>query len=153
MFAIRFLQEPVPQEWLVHYEQAVLAEIVINEFRERLALVVEHWTKADYERQWVDGIEKLISGGPDAKSLLVTQFYRTPNTWYAAECWPLYRHGETAYMHNLYVPSKGLKHQITLEELYEKIGVREKGVSEWTVSIDELKEWLAELKSHPTPEE
>lgn len=147
MFAIRVLQEPVPEEWLVHGERALLAEIIIDDFHERFALNIDCWKESDYKQQWIEGVKKLMDK-KEANSLLVTQFYDIPNTWYAATCWALYRRDEIVYIQNFSVPSDGLEQRLTLGELYGYVTseTRKRGVSEWKVPMRDLELWLPQLK-------
>jgi hypothetical protein len=145
-FTIRILDDPVPKDWLQQQETAVLAEIVIDKFSERFHINTNYWSLEDYVEQWLEAIRSIVKSGDHAKSVLVTQFYDSPESNYAAMCWSLYRQGDRVNIQNYFEQTSDLSYPIRIEELYANIPQQQDNASEWSVSLQELQDWYAELK-------
>jgi len=145
MFAINILDEPVPKEWLGNAEQAVMAEIVIDDFREKLEPITDDWSIEDYEKQWLDAVSA-ISAQDHSKSALITSFLEHPKTDWGAEIWPMYRDGNVVYIQMQYMQRRILPNPITKESIYKALEGRSKNVSEWRVELSDLQKWADNLK-------
>lgn len=145
-FAIKFLDEPVPKERLSGENvKAILGSIVIDDFEEKLEIITNYWSRDDYVKQWINAIERLDTSS-DSTSVLVTQFIDKPGSPYVAELWPLYREDVTVYIQNSYLLPSKVDYPLTTQEIYKSLDKRSKGVSEWTVTINDLKAWASQLK-------
>jgi len=152
-FAIEFLNDPVPENRLQAGETALMGRIKIGDFQESIVFKTDHWLKSDYIHQWVEAIERLLNGGERAKSALITEMYDPKKPKFAMMVWPLFRQGDTVYVQSRYIPYEEFKDPFNLQDFYEHIGNRvvdkeneEYRVSEWTIDIRDLKEWLLKIK-------
>lgn len=85
MFEISFTDDPV---FAIDGAPHRYGSIQFNSReKERFVAPLSHWTERDYERQWHDGIARLLAG--DRRSCLVTWAY-DPSDMYYVQWWALY---------------------------------------------------------------
>jgi hypothetical protein len=121
-----------------------LAEIHLGDFREQFEVSLEYWSKGQYQRQWLEGITRIING--DSKSCLITSIY---NPKYANFLcwWTLYRNYDRCYVHNGILFLEGIKQIFDINKIYNyietRITVNEDGdmISEWSLPIADLEVW------------
>ncbi len=151
-FTISFLNKPVPKSWLQPGATALLGEIEIDDYEETISLSTDYWSRSDYTKQWVEGLERILERG-ESKSALVTEMYNPANPRFAIMWWVLYRDGDKVYIQNEHLIEDEKPRKVDLKNLYSYIGGRETTdeegdeISEWNVSTGELKQFLEKLRS------
>jgi hypothetical protein len=132
---IRFLKCPKAQH------DILIGEIRLNDFVERLEVPVVFWSADQYEQQWEDGVNRLLSGA--LKSCLITAMY-DPKAANFIVWWPMYRAGDVVILQNQILFLDRLALPFDPLDPYRSIGDRitasEEGeaISEWILSFDEL---------------
>ena len=102
------------------------------------------WSMADYERQWREGIARLISGG--SSSALLTS-YGGPDASHH-HMWPVWREGTDAIFQQRLLLTGQLAEPFELSRLYDVVGERVmingegQRVSEWVVPLGQLANFL-----------
>jgi hypothetical protein len=145
-FAIGFLPSEGSQD--VFGESCRLGEIVIGRFREQFAAPVAYWKPNEYERQWVEGIERILR--QHESSCLVTAM-RDPKHADHISVWPLYRAGNVVYVQNHIVVFSELRQPFDGNAPYASIRERETlsddgaPISEWTTQVSVLRRFLHRL--------
>lgn len=125
-------------------------EIVINEFSERFESPLDFWTAADYERQWAQGVTRILQG--ELKSVLVTSMVQPESANYIM-WWPMYRDGDLVIIHNHLLMMEQLNRPFAIEDLYSFVPDRSNSVddefevSEWRLAMDKLKSYGLEDNS------
>jgi hypothetical protein len=150
-FAINFV-DIVRENMSPKHDKAV-GQIIIGDFKEELIIPLDFWLKSDYIEQWKDGVNKIISTGGEVRSALITEMYNPKHPDFPAMYWALYRTDEAILIQNYYQPLNTVQNDFTYDDLYKLIADRENPitkdiapVSEWTTTLDELKEWQEKLK-------
>jgi hypothetical protein len=115
---------------------------VLGDFSERFIAPTGWWSREDYERQWIEGAQRLLAGEP------VSAFtVEAGRVW-----WTAWREGAEVIVHQRYLFADEMAPARTAaasELPYELVGPRrgasEEGfsVSEWRVSIDDLRDFVA----------
>lgn len=140
MFDIGFINDEPPYRdedgW-----SGFWARIVIGEFTERFVAPTEWWSRADYERQWIDGAQRLLGGAR------TSAFVEEPGrVW-----WTAWREGDEVYLqHRLLVdPSMAPAWSAGVGELpYDLVGPREPHSGEehrasvWVVTNADLRAFV-----------
>jgi hypothetical protein len=146
-FSIKFLDKAVPKEQLLPGDEGLLVEITIGDFVEDTEVLTGFWSKSDYVNQWIEALDRIIYGEDDTKSALATVVLNPddPKHGYVIHWWPMYKQGNAVYIQEESVPFDKREAPIDLNDIYAYVGGREKGVSEWTTSIDELKGFRSTL--------
>jgi hypothetical protein len=122
-------------------------EIVINGFSERFESPFDFWTAADYERQWAQGVTRILEG--ELKSVLVTSMVQ-PEIANFIMWWPMYRDGNLVVFRNHLLMMQQSGQLFTIPNLYSFIPDRldsadaEFKVSEWTIELDKMKSFSRE---------
>ncbi len=143
-FSIRFLSE---DEELTDFEPGRVGVITLDGFEERFVAPTTFWQARDYERQWNEGLRRIISG--NEKSCLITAL-RDPRATKMLFWWPLYREGSDVVVHNNILLLDQLEQPFDARDPYssikERVTIDEEGqqVSEWRVSILDIGAFLAE---------
>jgi hypothetical protein len=138
-FSIRMLDEPVET---VYDECCHWCQIDINNFRERFQAPLTVWGVERYKQQWKDAITRILEG--EAKDYLVTGF-RDPWSSDFISLFALYRKGDEVFVQNQIILCEGNEEQIAIMDLIDLVEEREthtedgEEISEWKVSIDELR--------------
>lgn len=142
MFKISFLSEQSNSE--------ASAEIVVNDFRERLSIPLGYWAKNDYEEQWIAAITSILEPNT-TKAALVTEMY-DPLTANFINIWPLYKDDDRIYIQNSILFLDKLKGDFQISQLssyvLERETINEDGddISEWNISIKDLEEFISESR-------
>ena len=99
------------------------------------------WSSADYERQWREGVERIV-GGEDSSGLVV-RLERSPRDGsFVGEWFPVWRQDDIAVFRNQLVLPETVPGFDPLDP-YRSVGRRYKGdLSEWQVSISALELFL-----------
>src|SRR5215218_5480862 len=138
-FDIRFIsrttgKRPIPGE--------VTGQITLGGFSERFITDVSYWRPLNYQMQWREAVQRLVSGAD--KAALITSA-GDPTTAHGLDWWPMYRVGGVVYVQNAVLvldPSSGY---LPFDNPYAFLLNREYGedVSEWEVSTVDLEQFLA----------
>jgi hypothetical protein len=145
MFKIKITPRNVPKKWGYFAPNDRIGFIQIGNFKEEFCIAMEPWSPGTYEKQWREGLERILDG--EAKSAIVTSFTLPsdppcPSDHYV--WWPLYSNGEIVYVHNQLKFYEHLDADFDESKLYEYIDERttvtEDGdqISEWHMP----KEWI-----------
>ena len=114
---------------------------VLGDFSERFIAPTERWTREGYERQWIEGAERLLHG--ERSSAFVVEAGRV---W-----WTAWREGGAVIVQQRYLVTDEMAPAWTAaasEMPYELVGTRSStssegmGLSEWRVSIDDLRDFV-----------
>jgi hypothetical protein len=121
-------------------------EIVLGQFVERFESPFDFWTAADYERQWVEGVTRILHGA--SKSVLVTSMIQ-PEAANFIMWWPMYRSDNAVIYRNHILLMDQVKQPFEINNLYSFVPDRadsvdeEHSISEWTLDLDQLKSFAS----------
>lgn len=156
MLYIEFLESPVPKEWLPGSEQSILAWITIGDFGESLIVRIDYWKREDYIKHWISAIDKIISSKADTRTALITKMLNptTLDDIYSLEMWCLYKVEGCVYVQNRFLSKNELTKTFNPKNLEKYVPQRETHteegdeISEWTLTVGELKEFHDKLIKH-----
>jgi hypothetical protein len=97
-------------------------ELTAGEHSERFRSDLSVWRKADYEKQWKQGVARLLSGAQS--SALVTSFSGAGADG-SVELLPLSRHGGTVLVGERAVLAEGLPEPFEVSAVYDVVAERE----------------------------
>jgi hypothetical protein len=143
-FSIRFLSESF-QAIEHHPITEAVGEIVLGEFRELFISSLSFWTKAQYEDQWITGLNRLVQNV--SPSALITTMY-DPTVANFIFWWPMYRQDDKVLVHNQMLLLMHHRELLNPDNpytfIYEYESVDEEGqkVSEWEISIEDISTFL-----------
>lgn len=149
-FEIAFLDDPLPAELSGTGRSACLARITIGDFQERLVIPLDVWSRADYQRQWVDGLSRIVTRGRDT-SALFTGMHDFTTSNFAPVCWLLYKDAGVVHVQNRWLPRQSLPAHFNPYKWYDRLPRRETRtpegyqVSEWDTTVDALAAWRSRL--------
>lgn len=151
MFEIAFLDEPVPNYLLGTNQQVSYAQITIEDFREKLIIPLDYWNREDYRKQWLNGVDRLITQRGNI-SALFTGMYDFALSNFGPMCWLLYRESgtDTVNVQNQWLPRETLPVRFDPYEWYDRLPPRETHsegdqISEWKTTITALSIWRSKL--------
>jgi hypothetical protein len=142
MFDIYFTNERVPESDV----EAGYGKIRIGNYVETFISSFVRWNGADYEHQWVDACERLISG--QEQSALITS-YVPPDSSDLLMWWPLYREGEVVHVRNELLFYSQTTVPFSVDSPWASIQERRKTndegleISEWDISLACVHDFLA----------
>jgi hypothetical protein len=137
MFRIRVLSAPAAS---ATDAPAAVGELVVDGARSVFPLDLSHWCVADYQRQWRDGLGRLLRGAP---SSALMSAYRGPHGD-AHLMWALWRENTSVYVQPHCVAASDLTMPFDLEAAYDHVGVRVPArdqvlpIVEWCVGVEHL---------------
>jgi contact-dependent growth inhibition (CDI) system CdiI-like immunity protein len=137
MFRIRFITPSVTNEarW-----QHAGGELIAGNVRLCFLADLTHWDPPKYERQWRDGISRLVHGAPS--TALMTAYRGAGDA--AHTMWALWRDGAHVYVQDHSVHAADLDAPFDADEPYAHVGARipaaEHGlpIAEWRVDVEYL---------------
>jgi hypothetical protein len=115
---------------------------VLGGFSERFIAPIGWWSRQDYERQWIEGAERLLRG--EASTAFTIEAGRL---W-----WTAWGEGQDVIIQQRYLVTDEMEPAWTAEASempYELTGIRYThtdegtGVSEWRVNLDDLRDFVA----------
>jgi hypothetical protein len=142
MFDIKFIETAGSAN---KQHDSELGEIAIGEFSERFEIVLEYWNKSDYQRQWFEGLSRIVGG--NTKSCLITSL-TDPASANFIFWWLIYRDGTVTVFQNQILFLDELAAPFDVVNPYavipDRVQITEDGekVSEWTAPITDLIMWL-----------
>jgi hypothetical protein len=148
-FSIDLIPDPVPD--LDPGVVASLGTIQIGSFQERFIASLMYWSADDYKRHWRQAIERILHSSD--VSCLITSVV-DPTTANHIFWWPMYRVNEYVFIQNQILFFDQLQfpfdEQNPFSSVAERRTIDEDGnrISEWSVQIDELEEFL--IKEYTT---
>lgn len=126
-------------------ESLMLGELRIADVTERFAAVMGPWDARDYQRQWLEGIERLLNGA--TRSALVVSI--SPRQASDYRQWlPMWREGQTVYLQVQFMDWTAGDLKDDPAKLYDAIGLlvreNEEGDQYATheTSVDELRRFV-----------
>ncbi|MGD0292692.1 MAG: hypothetical protein ABSB30_02450 [Terracidiphilus sp.] len=146
-FSISFLDEPLIYEEDDPAYVAAAGKLVIGDWEEIFVSSLYLWSKEDYMAQWMHAIRSMLNGSE--KAALIVE-YLGPDAgrlWW----WPMYRVGGSVYLREQILFFDQLKEPFSLEKAFSFIqdhrAINEDGykISEWSVTVSEVKEFAHEL--------
>jgi len=152
MFSIVFLDDEVPEPRLAKNEKAVFASISANDLQEKIIAPINYWSEVQYQKQWADAIEKLLSGQRERVGLL-TEMYDPDSAPFPVMIWSLYKVGNDICMQNYYQSLQQLSKDFNFDDIYglihERETVTEDGgeISEWKIDTKDLESFVLGLKA------
>jgi hypothetical protein len=147
MFDIKFVEA---NDGIYCDPNLAMGEILLGTFSERFEIVLEFWSKSDYERQWIDGVRRILKGSP--KSSLITSL-TNPATANFIAWWPIYREDSVCIFQNQFLFMDQLIDPFDIVNPYQSLDdrsqVSEDGnlISEWVVQLDDMGQWLQRQES------
>jgi hypothetical protein len=134
MFDIAFIPGEPPfedEEWI-----GLWGCTVLGEFRERFIAPTGWRGRADYERQWIEGAERLLRGEPSTAFAI-----EAGRLW-----WTAWRESAGVVVQQRLLVTDAMAPARTAEASslpYELVGARGDNVSEWRVRFDDLRAFVA----------
>jgi hypothetical protein len=132
---IRFLNS-------VGYEpDLALGEITLDDFVETFDIPLTFWSAARYERQWREGIDRLLKGA--ARSCLITSML-DPRSEAFGDWWKLYREGDHVLVQNQMLLTEVYGKNFDPDEPYrsipERLPFNAEGtpISEWCLEFNKI---------------
>lgn len=119
---------------------------VMGGFSERFVAPDGWWRPADYERQWIEGAERLLRG--ESPSAFVVEAGRI---W-----WIAWREGADVFVHQRYLVEASMapaRTALPADLPYHLIGPRSTHtaegtrISEWRVSLDDVRDFVARRRT------
>lgn len=141
-FAIYFTEGYPTFDWdgILHSE----ATIQMGDHVEGFTVPIHVWKPVDYERQWLEGLRRAVSG---KKSCMIYKMYDLVENsifpW-----WALYPKNDLVYIQDHLVFLKDIGPSFNLNDPYKNVREREthsddgEKVSEWVVAVDEIRAFL-----------
>lgn len=137
MFNIAFTdRDPEVEEDGSH---SLWGRITLGPYHESFLSPVGTWQRSDYERQWIEAVERLLAGG-DSTAFMVQPL----QGW-----WVMWRVGEAVYVHEqLLLPERLAGYDDVHAVPYLLIGDHvttsdeAEPISEWRVSMDDIREFV-----------
>jgi CdiI N-terminal domain len=134
MFSLKFIAGPLAENG----ELSQRGRITLGDFSERFISPLVFWTPADYERQWIEGAQRIVDGAES--SCFVTAMRESPFSG-VVFLWPAYRVGQNIYLQHRLILPEHVNASFDPSDPYAQIGRRE------TLSADgeQLSEWQIDL--------
>jgi hypothetical protein len=145
-FAIEFV--PLP---LASGERSSEREgrLVIGDFEEHFFASMEYWREPDYERQWRDGLERILAG--ERVSCLITSIGR-PGVAIGLWWWTLFRSNDSVRAQHAMCLFQSLQAPFVPLDPYVAIPPRkvmtEEGdpISEWIIPVVDIAQFVAMIQ-------
>jgi hypothetical protein len=118
-----------------------LGEITLDDFVETFETSLTFWSADRYERQWQDGIDRLLKGA--LRSCLITSMLDSRSEVFGV-WWKLYREGDHIVVQNQLLPAEVFGGDFDPDEPYRSIPARlppnAEGapVSEWFLEFSKI---------------
>ena len=147
-FSIQFVDRMLRGDGTV----ALLGDLVLDEVTEPFTAVVDAengWTQTDYERQWRDGLKRIVDG--KRKSCLVTSLAHPG--WSDAFChWPMYRVDEQVVFRERILPPDKLPRGFNPAKPYGIVPDKpaKRKVSEWRISFADIVDFYQRMTTIPS---
>jgi CdiI N-terminal domain len=148
-FSIGLIPDPIPD--LDPEVIASLGVIQIGSFQERFIASLMYWSADDYKRHWKQAIERILHSS-DVSCLITSMI--DPTTGNHIFWWPMYRVNEHVFIQNHILFFDQLQSPFDernpFSSITERQTIDEDGnrISEWSVQINELEEFL--IKGYTT---
>jgi hypothetical protein len=134
MFSLEFIAGPLTENG----ELSQRGRITLGNFSEHFISPLVFWNPADYERQWIEGAQRIVDGAE--RSCFVTAMHESPFSG-VVFLWPAYRVGQDVYLQHRLILPEHLNGSFDPSDPYAQIDRRE------TLSADgeQLSEWQIDL--------
>jgi hypothetical protein len=134
----------------VHQDQTAMTEargvIQIGDFRETFLANLAYWSADDYRRSWRESFTVLDAESPST-SCMVTSITE-PEASNFIFCWPLYRIGESVFVHNSIIFLEELEERFDPAAPWRSVRPRETvnedghRISEWRTTMTALRQFF-----------
>jgi hypothetical protein len=145
MFNIEFIaDEPEAQE---DGGVGLWGRTTLGEYQERFIAPLGFWSRADYERQWLEAARRLL--GPADRTGFFTSAYQF---W-----WTMWREGERVWVHEELITAERYAGPYDGPMPYHLIGDRvtvpegERPVSEWVIGLDDIQAYVERREASRFP--
>ena len=118
--------------------------IRIGQFEEVFESSLEYWAPDQYETQWYSAVSRVLDKRRDACLITSVTDPKTANFLF---WWPIYVCGDLAIIQNQVLFLERFRKDFELDKAYQYLEPREsvsedgEPISEWSVSLSELKSW------------
>jgi hypothetical protein len=122
---------------------------MLGDFEEHFFSSMEYWREPDYERQWMEGLERILTGA--TRSCLITSIGH-PEASTGLWWWILYRSGNRIHVQNAMCFFAQLREAFDPSNPYAAVPSRtvvtEDGdpISEWIITIGEVAQFVGSLR-------
>jgi hypothetical protein len=146
-FSISFLDEPLIYEEDDPTYVAAAGKLVIGDWEEIFVSSLYLWSKEDYKAQWLHAIRSLLNGSEKAALFVEYLGPDAGRLWW----WPMYKVEGSVYLREQILFFDQLKEPFSLEKAFSFIRDRRiinedsYKISEWSVTVSEVKEFAHEL--------
>lgn len=144
MFNIEFIKKRTQDS------NFITGQITIGNFSETFTSSLSYWNKNDYLNQWLNTIKGAIEKNVFTGCLITSMV--KPIKKNHIFCWPVYREKNKVYIQNRILFIKDIKGRFDINKISKYVSphtkVNEDGdkISEWKVSVDDLKIFLKQLE-------
>lgn len=145
-FAIEFVPEPQTSDEPT-LDRA--GRLVLGDFEEQFFANMEYWRELDYERQWIEGLERILTGA--TTSCLITSIGR-PEASGGLWWWTLYRSGNRIHVQNAMCFYASLREPFDPSNPYAAVPPRrvatEDGdpISEWIITVGDIAQFVGSMQ-------
>ena len=126
---------------------ALRGRTTLGDYQEEFLASLGHWSRADYQRQWIEAAQRLLAGA-DRTGFFTSAF----QFW-----WVMWHEREAVYVHEQLLVEETLMAPFDPADPYRQIGVRytvsEDGneVSEWRLEFADIEAFVARRVSEYAP--
>jgi len=137
MFSLEFISGPLTENG----ELSRSGCITLGDFSEQFLSPLVFWTVADYERQWIEGAQRIIEGAE--RSCFVTAMRESPLSG-VVFLWPAYRVGQDVYLQHRLILPEHVNGSFDPSDPYAQIDRREtlsadgEHLSEWQIDLNDV---------------
>lgn len=145
-FAIEFVPESQISDGLTSDRTG---RLVLGDFEEHFFANMEFWQEPDYERQWIEGLERILTGA--TISCLITSI-GPPEASSGLWWWTLYRSGNRIHVQNAMRFFASLREPFDPSNPYSAVPPRrvvtEDGdpISEWTITVGDVAQFVESMQ-------
>lgn len=134
-FDIRFIRDHDEslEEFLGPGARGLRGRITLDDYAEEFVALLGPWTRADYERHWMEAARRMVEGA-DRTAFFVSAF---------EDRWTMWREGDVVYAQEHFPDREGFPEPFDSADLYAHIQDRPSGVSEWTLDFDDIAAFAA----------
>jgi CdiI N-terminal domain len=126
-----------------------LCEIIIGEHKEAFPLITTYWDRSVYESQWIEALAALVDGRVSSCALVTD--IQPPEDSFGIVYWALFRRGDIGYVQERFSRELSAQFVGSAESIESHIPPRIQGtpeehaaVSEWVISIGDLRQFVAD---------
>ena len=137
MFSLEFITGPLTENG----ELSQRGQITLGDFSEHFISPLVFWTPADYERQWIEGAQRIVDGAE--RSCFVTAMRESPFSG-VVFLWPAYRVGQDVYLQHRLILPEHVNGSFDPSDPYAQVDPRQtlsadrERLSEWQIDLSDV---------------